>query len=54
MAYLKLKSVLQRYFLTPNISYSSLNYFTRGDAGALRAPMSVISGDAGFLNYVTG
>ena len=54
MAYLKLESVLQRYFLTLNINYSNLNYFTRDAAGALRAPMSVISGDAGFLNYVTG
>ena len=42
MGYLKLKSVLQRYFLTPNINYSNLNYFTRDGAGALRAPMSAI------------
>ena len=41
-----MKSVLQRYFPTPNINYSNLNYFTRDAAGALRAPMSAISGDA--------
>ena len=45
MGYLKLKSVLQRYFPTPNINYSNLNYFTREAAGELRAPMSAISGD---------
>ena len=28
MGYLKLKSVLQRYFPTPNINYRNLNYFT--------------------------
>ena len=45
MGYLKLKFVLQHYFPTPNINYSNLNYFTRHAAGALRAPMSAISGD---------
>ena len=45
MGYLKLKSVLPRYFPTLNINYSNLNYFTRDAAGALRAPMSAISGD---------
>ena len=45
MGYLNLKSVLQRYFPTPNINYGNLNYFTRDAAGALRAPMSAISGD---------
>ena len=45
MGYLKLKSVLQRYFPTPNINYSNLNHFTRDAAGALRASMSAISGD---------
>ena len=50
MRYLKLKSVLQRYFPTPNINYSNLNYFTRDPAGALRAPISAISGDVGMLS----
>ena len=45
MGYLKLKSDLQCYFPTPNINYSKLNYLTRDAAGALRAPMSAISGD---------
>ena len=45
MGYLKSKPVLQRYFPTPNINHSNLNYFTRDVAGALRAPMSAISGD---------
>ena len=46
MGYLKLKSVLQRYFPTPNKNYSNLNYFMRNAAGALRAPMSAISCEA--------
>ena len=49
MGYLKLKSVLQRYFPTPNINYSNLNHFSRDATGALRASMSrasmSISGD---------
>ena len=44
MGYLKLKFVLQRYFPTPNINYSNLNYFTRDAAGALRTPMSAVFG----------